>query len=483
MNTQRWRHLPHFTLTVTHIPPLAHAEVTTAPLLVVIGKNNTGKTRLLHLLWGVIALAETHILSLPKPENERSGPIEGAALALLHALKERLGTYTGEPLRFPLSAAWGEMLTRWFNEGLEQHKTALVQEILATEDKTTGTLSVSLPSWSTPPEVSVESDDAGLHITVGRRRLSTRKLLPAWTEDDYLRVAKMMCLEWQCGGYLTPARMRVEPTGLPFYLPASRQTVMQALPTFQSSSYGAEVFGKTAAERSRAQWGSVLSLPQRRLLEFLLMHPPPGQAQPEEGRVPALAELLERDVLKGKVPSEYHGLDGFRYEADGSAEPLTFAHASSLVGELAPLALMLRSPLPYTAVVVDEPESHLHLEAQRVLARVLIRLVNQGIPVWCSTHGDTFLQQLSLFLQLDWHPGADTLRERYHYLPEDSLPAAAVQEFELDGSEGRSKTITLKHGRYGVAGGTVGKSIADLSKEVNDFLDTEDELEELRAAE
>jgi predicted ATPase len=66
-----------------------------------------------------------------------------------------------------------------------------------------------------------------------------------------------------------------------------------------------------------------------------------------------------------------------------------------LVTELAPLLMFLRSKDLFRSLIIEEPEAHLHLEVQEKLARALARLVNAGLPVWLTTHGDSFFQQFS----------------------------------------------------------------------------------------
>ena len=67
-----------------------------------------------------------------------------------------------------------------------------------------------------------------------------------------------------------------------------------------------------------------------------------------------------------------------------------------MVADLAPLAMWVdRLIRPGDLLVIDEPESHLHPEAIRLVARVLVRLVNEGVRVVCATHSSVMLHELS----------------------------------------------------------------------------------------
>ena len=71
-------------------------------------------------------------------------------------------------------------------------------------------------------------------------------------------------------------------------------------------------------------------------------------------------------------------------------------HASSMVAELAPLYLWIERVLRSGDVlIIDEPEAHLHPLNQRLVASVLVRLVNAGVKVICATHSSMILHQMS----------------------------------------------------------------------------------------
>ena len=110
------------------------------------------------------------------------------------------------------------------------------------------------------------------------------------------------------------------------------------------------------------------------------------------------ADMLERDVLDGKILVNRFSAAGypdFVYQPRNSEETIRLARASSMVIELAPLVLLLRSVVARgDTLIIDEPEAHLHPAAQTEMAKTLGRLVRAGVRVVVTTHSDWLLMEI-----------------------------------------------------------------------------------------
>jgi hypothetical protein len=98
----------------------------------------------------------------------------------------------------------------------------------------------------------------------------------------------------------------------------------------------------------------------------------------DDNEVISTASDLEAAILGGVVDTESE--DEFFYMPAGTQIRLPLHAVSSLVTELSPFVILLRSGVGKT-IIFEEPEAHLHLSAQRTLAKALVRLINSGIRI------------------------------------------------------------------------------------------------------
>ena len=135
-------------------------------------------------------------------------------------------------------------------------------------------------------------------------------------------------------------------------------------------------------------------------------------------KVSKLSQEIEQKIIQGKIKIKRSATSypNFRYQFDDKnkdTQDISLINASSSVSELAPIVLFIRYYLsPGDIFIVEEPEAHLHPGAQRIIAGVLVELVNAGVQVIVTTHSDIMLEQISNFIHADKIPQAKILNKK-----------------------------------------------------------------------
>lgn len=120
-----------------------------------------------------------------------------------------------------------------------------------------------------------------------------------------------------------------------------------------------------------------------------------------------LAHLLQSQILGGVLdfsnPENGPGREILFRPAQESGE-LEMSVSSSMVKELAPLALYLRYlAQPGELIIIDEPEMNLHPEAQAKMVEFLAMLVNAGLHVLITTHSPYMVDHLENLITASEH--------------------------------------------------------------------------------
>lgn len=189
-----------------------------------------------------------------------------------------------------------------------------------------------------------------------------------------------------------------------------------------------------------------------------------------------------------KEPSSYNLIDGkitvnrqdkrFKYIPKSLNQELPLSASSSLVTETAVLSIFDNSIRKGSFVIFEEPEAHLHLSAQREMAKLIVKMINQGCYMLITTHSDTFLQQLNNLIMLNKlsENNPDILQE-FNIEPDETIAGekVAVYDFQYQDDD---KTIAkpLELGDYGFIAPSVNDEINNLISQTDTIIDMIDDL-------
>lgn len=108
-----------------------------------------------------------------------------------------------------------------------------------------------------------------------------------------------------------------------------------------------------------------------------------------------LVNLLQT-VLDGEVKR-----DGDRYVYITHGETLPISAAASSVREIAPLQQMVtKRDISKAAILIEEPEAHLHPLKQRMMADIIATMAIGGASMQITTHSDYYIRRLNDLMRL-----------------------------------------------------------------------------------
>lgn len=431
-----------WTLEVEGFGPIIEAKIESAPLTLLVGDNNSGKSYLAILLWSVYQLKNNKPQTVPKDED----PMYRSYVAFF----EKIGKdpYVLKDHDLQKMIQWCSELviangiSRVFNlPGLFAKRMALVADVPSHHQDFL--LQRGL--------LSDESSSVFLKIA-GSSGYSRY-------DSSFPGIGTLWMLRSIVGRLIN----LVDQANVPTYLPASRTGFM--LLYGPASSYAVQRFyGSDEQSVPRVK----LPVPALEFLEWLGRGP-----DAEPGPFAGEADILE-GLLGGAIEVERRpvGAPTYQYRPAGG-ESLPMPQVSSLVSELAPIVLVLRYAKKLSFLVIEEPEAHLHPKVQRVLARTIVRLVRKGVRIILTTHSDLFCQQINNCLKLGYLSEAERslVQKQLGYDNSEYLTAEDVRGYSFQNTPNGSVVTPLQNGPFGLDMPTFNQeleSILDESRRIED---------------
>lgn len=146
-------------------------------------------------------------------------------------------------------------------------------------------------------------------------------------------------------------------------------------------------------------------------IEFINKFKEINTAKAEKPDIPEtlMSELTE--ILEGRV---YKEDASYIYETHDDKIPISAAASS--IRELAPLTMFLSNiNISTAAILMEEPEAHLHPMKQRMMGDVLSMMVSSKAIVQITTHSDYLLKRLNELIALH-NLKRDVSEDQYSYL-------------------------------------------------------------------
>lgn len=154
---------------------------------------------------------------------------------------------------------------------------------------------------------------------------------------------------------------------------------------------------------------------------------------------------LFNKILEGEVKKEENN---YIYMTGSMSMPVSAAAAS--IREIAPLQMLAKKRnVSKCAILVEEPEAHLHPLKQRMMADIMGALCHDGAIMQITTHSDYFLRRLNELIiyaracKLDGKSeDLNRLSEDVHIVAEMAIDESSIGAYQLvRNTDGTSKAI------------------------------------------
>lgn len=406
-------------LLIENFGKIESADIALNDMVVFVGNNNSGKTMVMQLIYGI--REELKNISVPVSGAEKSD-------------------FNGQYL-IRCARNWFREIESYVNRYLEINKMRIITDIFGNLIPV-GKIKISLEydgslfyvcSVSDIPNRSTEVQKEALGIDIrqyenGENTKSFTSEIFRWDSLDDV-VNETLLTIWRI---ILSGKDAMDSDQL--FLPASRSG-LQLLYRYY--------FAGEVREN--------MVMPIKDFLRFLQLYS--ENSQLDKSRKDLL-DFGEEYLLKGKVVQK--GSETFYIEGqNGRKVPLYIA--SSMIHELTPFIKALGATQQVDWLFCDEVENSLHPLLQREMARWLIRMVNAGIHVIISSHSDTMASRLNNLLMLS---RMDRRKAGYKMLSELELMDADLLRHDMKadiyefrtGEQGKTAVEKLEFINYPLMG-------------------------------
>ena len=466
------------TLYVKNFGKIEEGEVELAPFTLFVGDNNSGKSYLMNLIWGLQTYPYFHFRNL-KPNNKKINKF----FENLNVISEN--KITGAQ-KIVLTEDHVIELLEMLNTVLDDNKNQIAQHILNDANTSISELQLKISkkiinSISLTIDISLDEDkDWNLDISSNIQNHAGITIYdPIDSElSDYLEefLEEIM-------GVLVRSIFKNSDTT---FLPASRTGFLLTHELINIDTWGKRFNKKNDAKKMReiVFLRSVNSFVQD-LMKLPLLekdrdnYPLFSEISKTTDKFQTYVEFIQTHLIHGTVFIDNNDKQ-IKYRPIGSNTALSMHVSSSVVTEIAPLALFLQYGVLQDTLFMEEPEISLHPKLQQQIARLLIKLVTPdsgGKQVFITTHSDTIIQHINNMIKL-YNNSEDRQKKLLNnkeyfegYESNDILNPEKIRMYQFDVNNNKTTVYQLRSSKYGFEVPTFNDFLDDVSEQVSELLE------------
>ncbi len=415
---------------------IGYAELEMKPMMMFVGDNNSGKSYLMSLLWGLSSVG-VPVLIRVNDEIKKSKLYEECEQYVIERIRAGEG-------KEPLSAEWFGRFWHLLNDCIEQNKDYFVSEIF-NKNMHIGKLELTIEGdveFAIEVEMDFHFERPSESKKEGTNRHDAENERILWIADtpnskrgisildDYMQdgeryiefILDVFLRYW--GDLKNKGSYRRSDSKV--FLPSSRTGFILSKNLLTNNIY----------ENSLNRFNDKVEEDQdfyftKPVISFLKLLNNIGEKKYGIHRLEELAEFMERTILHGQVEIQNTMTKSFLYKPETLDNPIQMYLASAVVTEITPLYLLCKYSYAMTEMFIEEPEMCMHPRLQTRIARVLVRLSNMGIPVTMTTHSDIIIQHINNMLRVKNSDKKQALMEKYKIEEQDLLGEEQVGVYQF----------------------------------------------------
>ena len=420
---------------------IKEAKIKLAPLTLFVGDNNSGKSYLSSLIWGLYNIGADRLFS-----NIGKLGIE-ADNQLIQWMDEQINAVVQKVEHTVSLESISDIVFEVINECLKTNKDELVKWIFNSPSVEIGEL-----------KIQVENLEF----------IKTLECAFTYTKDDETNKIKMDC---GSGGYgifydkENPSKKFLlkgiisEILKLPFnsittagpsrraniYVPAARTGFMLTKDIVNKVGRN-----KTFNIQSEIDDEIEVAPFTKPINQFIDEICGLTTERKQEMQIEELARLIEKEMTYGSVDISNLPSKEIRYLPEGLSESKPLRISSAVVTELSPLILLFKYRPSINSIFYEEPEMGLHPQLQQKMGKILVETVNSGVRIVSTTHSDIIMQHINNMIKLKKHTQCEEICSRFGYTDKDLLDESMVKVYQLTNIDPHSTLVEeLSCSEYG----------------------------------
>lgn len=413
------------------------AEIELAPMLLFVGDNNSGKSYLTSLIWGLQNYGRTEFFS---PKNMRKSTFYKE---IYDWIDNNIGNSVTGDCSLELKE-YGVIIQNLINDCLDYEKKNFVKWLFNTDEVGIDKMQIMIPALeSVKVEFSIkhnkkllendsETERIELTMQIVQKRRRSRAVCLFYALDELHDVHNIEFMMSVLCYFLLGTNYSKDTS---IYLPASRTGFMLTKDIINQVGRD-NTFNETQ--------GNIITPFTRPINNFLTVINNLSQySQTKNDKYGGIVGYIETDMADGVIAVSDLPNKEVRYVPNGRSKSLPLRVVSGVVTELSPLLLLLKYSRKITNIFYEEPEIGLHPQLQKAMGRVLCRIVNSGINVCVTTHSDLIIQHINNMIALNNNSENEELMEKYNYSYEDLLDYRKVRVYQFNTEVFRAKKRTI----------------------------------------